>query len=281
MITFFTTPKPFTGKNKINQLNALRSWKQFSPECEIIVFDNIIGDDSFIKELVVINIVNLEKFSKEIPLPFVNDLFHKASQFARNPICCYLNADIILPENFLEIVIKIHKKLKSKYLLVGQRYDIDIDKELIFNKNWEIEFLNENRNKLTLHPPLGSDFFVFPKNQYIKNDIPRLVIGRPGWDNWFIYNGVKIKGIKVVDVSEATIVYHQNHNQIYNSFESLDRITISNLSFLPTEGQFDYVLGQTNYYINNKKIKKRNKNICILFIRRLMKGLIHLQNRIF
>jgi len=256
MITFFTTSKPFIGENRITQINALRSWKQFSQDCEIIVFDKLIGDDLLINELNIINILEIEKFSNEIPLPFVNDLFYKASRYAKNPICCYLNSDIILPESFLEIVLRIHNKLKSNYLLAGQRYDIDIDTELIFNRNWEIDFLSQNRHKMTLHPPTGTDYFVFPKNQFTYEDIPPFIIGRPGWDNWFIYNGVT-KKTKVVDITNNTIVYHQNHIAAYGSDKSLDSASSNNLNLMPKNEIYGYFLDQSNYYIINNKVKKR------------------------
>ena len=115
MITFFTTPKPFNEANKTIQLNALRSWKSSSSECEIIVFDKIEGAEEIINELNIINITDVEKFSKDLPLPLVNDMFYKASLLAKNDICCYLNTDIILPSNFLKKVIEIHKKIKSNY----------------------------------------------------------------------------------------------------------------------------------------------------------------------
>jgi hypothetical protein len=280
MITFFTTAKPFIGENKINQLNALRSWKQFSPSCEIIVFDKLIGAEEIINELSIINILDIEKFSVDIPLPLVNDMFYKAELIAKNPICCYLNADIILPENFLEIVLNIHHKLKSNYLLVGQRYDVEIESELAFNQDWEREFLNQNRNKMTLHPPSGSDFFIFPKNQYRKEDIPSLVIGRPGWDNWFIYNGV-INKTRVIEISNNIIVYHQNHNIAYRSDKSRDSATSHNLNLMPVNEIYGYFLDQSNYYIINNKVKKRRNRNRLIYIKSLINRGIRLIEKQF
>ena len=257
MITFFTTPKTFTGQYKTNQINALRSWKNLSPQCEIIVFDQLKGADELVNELGIINITDVEKFSTELPLPLINDMFHKANTLSGNPICCYLNADIILPSDFLKKVVRIHEKLLSNYLLVGQRYDVNVNTELYFTIGWEKEFRRNYKNSMILHPPLGSDFFIFPKNQYEKNDIPPLVIGRPGWDNWFIYNGVKVKNIKVVDISNTTKVYHQNHKEEYNPGKLKDKATINNLSFLPEEETYNYVLDRTDYYITYRKVKKR------------------------
>ena len=40
-ITIFTTPKPFKDITKIDQYNAVISWKRFAPDAQII----LIGDD--------------------------------------------------------------------------------------------------------------------------------------------------------------------------------------------------------------------------------------------
>jgi hypothetical protein len=270
MITFFTTPKQFKGENIITQKNALRSWKQFSPECEIIVFDKFSDSGDVFNELKVTNITDIKKFSDELPLPLVNEMFNKIQLIANNPICCYINSDIILPENFLEIVVNLHNKLESNYLLVGQRFDLNVNSELDFSKNWEADFLVKYKNEMELHPPSGSDFFIFPKNQYGKEDIPPFAIGRPVWDNWLIYNGVKRKKLKVVDITNSTIVYHQNHIAAYGFDKSSDAATISNRNLMPKKEIFGYFLNQSNYQILNNKIKKRPKASSTNFIKSLI-----------
>ena len=59
------------------------------------------------------------------------------------------------------------------------------------------------------HPPMGSDYFIFPKTMF--EDIPAFALGRAGWDNWMIYAGRRAR-IPVVDANEAITVVHQNHD---------------------------------------------------------------------
>ena len=46
MITIFTIPKPFHEHNGVIQRNAIKSWIQLKPKCEIILF----GDDDGVAE---------------------------------------------------------------------------------------------------------------------------------------------------------------------------------------------------------------------------------------
>ena len=276
MITFFTTTKPFTGQNKINQINALKNWRYVVPNCEILIFDKLTEAEDLISELKIINITEIQKSNIISHLPLVNDMFYKASEHSKHPICCYLNSDILLPDDFCDKIKNIHNQFKFNYLIVGQRYDLDITDYIIFNTSWEKDLLQ--KNEIKLHPPFGSDFFIFPKNQYLKGDIPNLIVGRPGWDNWFIYNGVTQRGLKVLDISNFLLVYHQNHKtEYFNSIankEQTDLATKNNLQFFPKDEEYNYVLQETNYYIANNKIKKRKKKKN--FLRKKLKSLYNL-----
>ena len=50
MITIFTIPKPFKGHINTIQRNAIQSWMQLKPECEIILFGDDYGVSDIAKE---------------------------------------------------------------------------------------------------------------------------------------------------------------------------------------------------------------------------------------
>ena len=127
MITLFTTTKIFSGIFKIIQTNALNSWRTISSNIQIIIIGNSEGG----KEAA--DLINAE-FIPEVECslagtPLINSLFSKAESRARYSIMAYINADIILPPNFLETIF-LFLKMKSKFLGVGYRWDMDI-KDLI------------------------------------------------------------------------------------------------------------------------------------------------------
>ena len=43
MLTLFSTPKPFRGHIAVIQTNAIRSWLELEPACEVILFGDEEG----------------------------------------------------------------------------------------------------------------------------------------------------------------------------------------------------------------------------------------------
>ncbi len=63
------------------------------------------------------------------------------------------------------------------------------------------------------HPSSGMDYFVFPRGM-LKN-MPDFAVGRPGWDNWMIFNA-RVLRIPVIDATGAVTAIHQNHDYAHH-----------------------------------------------------------------
>lgn len=259
MITFFTTAKDFVGTTKVAQLNAIKSWKISHEQVEIILFGDSEGASQISEELKLIYIPDIKTSSQGTP--FIDDMFEKASDLANNEICCFINADIILYSNFIQSLVYIHKLLENNYLVVGQRQNINLDKEIDFNTDWKSEIDKLVVRTGTIYPfkESGSDFFAFPKCQYQKGDIPDLMVGRAGWDLWMIYNG-RVKGFKVIDLSETLMIVHQNHDYSHRKVEfdnyNRDEESLSNYKKLPVKERYLYTLPACNYVFKNQKLER-------------------------
>jgi hypothetical protein len=250
MITLFTTTKDFNGINRQNQLNAIRCWLSSPFNPEVIVFGKTKGIEEidFHPNLKIVDQVNTTTSG----VPFANEMFDVISKIAKYPICCYLNADILLTNKFFETVSFLHNKIRKKYLIVGERIDFDINEEISFNKGWEKSFMDKYKPYFKNHPPYGSDFFVFPKGQYTLDTMPELLIGRPGWDNIMIYNARKRK-FKTIDISDTVKVFHQNHHQVYStSHDHPDNMV--NFRHLPDSSRFTLIA--CNYIFSKKRLRK-------------------------
>lgn len=204
MLTIFSIPKPFNGHIGMIQKNAITSWLMLS-DCEVILF----GDDEGVEETAA----NLgaryvhEVRKNEYGTPLLDFVFEQAEELAENDTLCYVNADIILPGNFLSVLKQIRFK---KFLIAGQRWDINIDRPWDFERtDWEDKLRSRIAREGSLHPPLGSDYFIFSKGTLGK--LPAFAVGRPGWDNWLI-SRAKALGIPVIDATQVMTVVHQNHN---------------------------------------------------------------------
>jgi hypothetical protein len=97
----------------------------------------------------------------------------------------------------------------KKFLIIGQRWDMDVSKEIGENPSEFSNYRSQIIDKAKLHPPMGSDYCIFPRSCF--SSIPDFAIGRAGWDNWFIYKS-RWEGWTVIDATEDVMVVHQSHD---------------------------------------------------------------------
>ena len=170
----------------------------------------LIGDDPGVEEnakaLGVRYIRDVKR--NDSGTPMLDDIFRLARENSDSPLLAYVNADIILKRDFVETSRKILAREK-KFLLVGQRWDLDVQVDLEFPQGWESEFDKDLAARGRRHPAGGSDYFVYPRD--IFTSIPPFAIGRSGWDNWMFYEA-RVKGWKLINCSKAINIIHQDHD---------------------------------------------------------------------
>ena len=133
-MTIFTIPKPFTNSHiNIIQRNAIKSWTLLKPTCEIILLGDDDGVAEIAKEFNLKHIPNVK--CNEFGTPLLNSAFELAKQASKNDLLTYINSDIILLSNFINIVKYLPDK---EFLITGARWDIDIKNLIDYNNlNWE------------------------------------------------------------------------------------------------------------------------------------------------
>lgn len=205
MLSIFSVPKPFVANVGIIQRNAIRSWARLHRNVEVVLCGDEPGTEEMAAEVDAKYVPQVVR--NEYGTPLLNSVFEQAERASKTRVMCYANADIILMNDFLAAIQRI---AFAKFLMVGQRWDIDI------TEAWNFEHPDSERQLRSLvairgrlHPPLGSDYFVFPKNSGLST-LPPFVVGRPKWDNWFIYHARR-QGVPVIDATRVTTVVHQNH----------------------------------------------------------------------
>jgi hypothetical protein len=119
-----------------------------------------------------------------------------------------VNADIIFMDDFIPSIQSTMEIFKA-FLIVGNRYDLWIEEELQMKGEWIEELRRSVHESGSLHPPMGSDYFIFAKGQFA--DMPPFAIGRAGWDNWMMYKA-RFEGVPVVDASRRITAIHQDHD---------------------------------------------------------------------
>jgi hypothetical protein len=212
MITFFSTPKPFRGHIGIIQRNAIQSWKLAHPDAEVILFGNEDGAAEAARDLGARHEPEVD--GNSLGTPLLSSLFERADRLARHERLCFLNADILLTEDFLTASTRL-SQLRERSLMVGRRCDVDITEPLDFSPpDWGARLRSMARARGKMRPAQWIDFFVFPRN-LLRNEVPPFAVGRPGYDNWLLWK-VRAMGVPVVDATRVVLAIHQNHDYSFH-----------------------------------------------------------------
>lgn len=206
-LTIFSAPKPFTNPHiAVIQRNAIRSWVELGPEVEVILVGEEAGLAEAAAELGVRHLPEVERNSEGTPL--VSSIFDLARNNSQSSLLAYVNADIILLPDFLEAARQVAAQ-QSSFLVVGQRWDLDVRTPLDFSNGWQERLKEDVKVRGRRHGPTGSDYFIFPRACFA--DMPKFAIGRAGWDNWMIF-AARRNGWACVDASSAIQIIHQDHD---------------------------------------------------------------------
>lgn len=252
MITIFSIPKAFKGHTGIIQENAINSWTKIKG-VEIVLFGDDPGVKDFSHKNNILNIENIEKNNSGTPL--VSDAFKQIRDLASNRIIMYSNADIIYLDDLSRLIKKINDIKFEKFVACGQRYDLDFVSRIVFDDNWK-KRIHSRLKKADLHSRSGLDYFIFDKDNLF--DFPELAVGRPGWDNWFLYKSRKCR-LKLVDLTKSVLAIHQNHESIYKPYdqESLEnKKNIGGYYHMATlnDANWKIIVNNKNYYFKRRII---------------------------
>jgi len=205
-ITIFSAPKAFTDAHIATiQRNAIASWTKL-PDVRVILLGDEPGLAQAALDLGVIHIADLPRSLSGAPL--MDAMFRLARENGSSQLYCIVNADIILFPQFAETARQVASQ-REKFVVLGQRWDLDIDTVLDFSAGWPESLSVRVHDEGHLHRPVGSDYFLFPASCY--TDLPAFVIGRAGWDNWMIYHARKSR-FPVIDATRDVMIVHQNHD---------------------------------------------------------------------
>jgi hypothetical protein len=223
-LTVFSAPKPFTNPHvALIQRNAIESWLHLGQDVEVFLVGEEEGTARVAAECGVTLLANVQR--SESGTPLVSSIFELARQASDSPYLAYVNGDILLLPDILAATRQIASRLLSKespengsqssdqtcppFLLIGQRWDLDVTEPLDFSVGWDVRLRRRVNSQGQLHAPAGSDYFVFPRLAF--TEMPAFAIGRAGWDNWMIFHA-RQQGWPVIDGTPSLMVIHQSHD---------------------------------------------------------------------
>jgi hypothetical protein len=205
-LTIFTAPKPFTDPHiSIIQRNAVQAWTRLE-DVDVILIGDEPGIPEAAQELGAGNVPQVKRDAQGVPL--VSSVMGIGHAYGDSPILCYANADMILMSDLVDAARKVSMQ-KKDFLLVGQRWNLDLREPFDFGGDWETRLRGEVSRNGKLFSPWGIDYFVFPHHLY--TEVPDFTIGRVAWDNWMVYHARATFGV-AVDATYDVLAVHQIHD---------------------------------------------------------------------
>jgi hypothetical protein len=140
----------------------------------------------------------------------LSSLFGRADLLARHDRLCFLNADILLTDDFLLSSNRLNQ-IRDRSLMVGRRCDVNITEPWDFSQpDWNQRLRSVARESGKFRPAQWIDYFVFPRD-LLRDQVPPFAVGRPGYDNWLLWK-VRSMRVPVVDATQVILAIHQNHD---------------------------------------------------------------------
>lgn len=204
MLTLFSIPKPFEGHNGLIQRNAITSWLALEPQPEVILVGREAGVEEMVREFDLGWIPEIGRTAYGTPV--LGDAFRKVATQAGSSILCYVNCDIIFTQSLMETIKRLEL---DGYLAIGRRTNLDLVREVSAAELRDPAEMAALAAGGRLETPSAIDYFLFPATTRLW-DIPLFAVGRPGWDNWMIYQAIS-KRVPVIDVTRGILALHQNH----------------------------------------------------------------------
>ncbi len=205
MLTLFTVPKPFQGHIGDIQRNAVESWRALAPDIQIILVGDEDGVEEAARETGVEHLGGLERNERRTPR--LDSAFELVEEVARHPLWCYLNADIVLLDDFLPAVSQVTARFES-FLMVGESRDLPFGPGALLGDPAVRRTLRQRAladGRLRGYAAL--DYFVFPRGHF--GELPPFLIGRACFDNWLVWRA-RQRG-PVVDATRRVVSVHQSH----------------------------------------------------------------------
>ena len=206
-LTVFSAPKAFTDPH-INtiQRNSIQSWQQLGSDIEVVLVGEEDGLAAAAEDYGVKHLPDVSR--NEWGTPLVSSIFQLVRDASSSPYLAYVNADILLMPDFVKITRQVASQ-QEYFLIVGQRWDLDVIHPMIFKPNWDQVLRDKTRTEGEMHRPAGSDYFIYPRTLF--TGMPDFAIGRAGWDNWMIYMALENR-LCVIDATPSLMIVHQNHD---------------------------------------------------------------------
>ena len=207
MVTIFTVPKPFHGRIGDIQRNAIESWLGLGQGVQIVLVGDEEGVEPAARAAGVDHVGGLARNGRGTPR--LDSAFERAATVAKSPLWCFVNADILLLDDYLPAIERVTTDFDD-FLLIGQCRDLDVGAGVQLKDpavRARVRALAADRGRLRGYAAL--DYFVF--RQGLFDPVPPFLIGRACFDNWLVWRARDLNR-PVIDATRHVVAVHQSHD---------------------------------------------------------------------
>jgi hypothetical protein len=202
VITVFSIPKPFDGHVGAIQHNALASWSALGGVQVVLVGDEV-GVADAARAAGADHVGDVA--TNEHGTPRLDDAFRRVEEIARHPLRCFINADVVLIDDFVPAIRAVHA---PRFLVVGETIDVAVTERLdLARPGVRDELARRAHGEGRSRGATAIDYFVFTPHLF--DPIPPFAVGRARFDNWLVWRA-RQRGV-VVDATRAVLAVHQRH----------------------------------------------------------------------
>jgi hypothetical protein len=207
VLTIITVPKPFRGHIGDIQRNAIESWRTLRSDVQVVLVGDEEGVEKAARDAGVEHAGGLAH--NDCGTPRLDSAFERAARLSRWPLWCFVNADILLLNDFSHAIERVSSAFRD-FLIVGESRDLHVDAEAQLEDGAVRSRLREQAlQNGRLRGYAALDYFVFRRGLF--DPVPPFLIGRACFDNWLVWRAREL-GRPVVDVTRSVVVVHQSHD---------------------------------------------------------------------
>lgn len=206
-VEIFAAPKPVTPETAPTLRRAVRSWQALSPQPSITLLGEAHGLAAESDSLGVRHDPNVDHTFNALPI--FNSLLARANRSTAD-IAVFVNSDIILFDDFLVALDKVANTFQD-FVVLAARYDLPFYPLLSNHSESPLQYAIRNA---VLHAYGGVDVWAWNLRgpRLFHGSMPSFVYGRGRYDNWFTHQVIDVGSRCVVDITEAIVALHIDHN---------------------------------------------------------------------
>ena len=207
LLTLFTSAR-LNPESLYIQNNTLHNWGQYSDSINLLFY----GDPN---DLEVVHRLTTRWHTRKIPasssgLPILKHLFIDAMAAYDSVYYGYANSDILFTVGLLDTLRSLSRYTSNKkgLLVTGQRTNVNFVKYANHSVH-QASRLQTLAGKLgCLFVPSALDYFISSRHGFPWEDLPDLVIGSLGFDNFLLAYAIT-HGYRAIDATETILAVHQ------------------------------------------------------------------------